>query len=162
MFGLLMPRISMYACSAAPSPGVFVTAPDSTPTIVAISTPVVKWMMYAVAQPSSTIVAAIRFIFRLCLPNDEKKLGPTCRPIEYTNSISPRSLANASTRGSRRIPKCENAMPQNRIHVMPRVIPLNFSLWLRNIPQPITMHRAKIECAIPVPINRFSNQFIVQ
>ena len=32
--------MSVYVCVAAPSPGVFVTAPDNIPTIVDIGTPV--------------------------------------------------------------------------------------------------------------------------
>lgn len=43
---------------------------------------------------------------------------------------------------------------------MPSVMPLIFSLWLKKMPQPITKHKAKMECAMPVPINKFVNQLI--
>ena len=82
MFGLLTPVRSWKVCCAAPKPGVFVTAPYSTPVIVGISTPLSRWMIYAVRQPKSTMPTASMFSFKPPLPNDEKKLGPTCRPIE--------------------------------------------------------------------------------
>ena len=61
-------------------------------------------------------------------PNDEKKLGPTCRPMLYTNRIKPKSLAKVSTVGSMCMPKCDIAIAQNNIQVMPSVMPLNLSL----------------------------------
>ena len=53
------------------------------------------------------------------LPKGEND-GPTCKPILYTKSINPKSLAKRATCGSMVTPKEANKIPTKRIHVMPK------------------------------------------
>ena len=75
-----MPMISEYVCSAAPKPGVFVTAPERIPTIVDIGSPEIYLIAIVTPTPSMTTRTARRLSFRPPFLSEGKKPGPTCRP----------------------------------------------------------------------------------
>ena len=72
--------ICFSVCWAAPSAGVLVTAPESTPTMSGSDTPVVQWNTSVIALPSRTTSMASMLSFNPLLPKEEKKPGPTCNP----------------------------------------------------------------------------------
>ena len=93
-----------------------------------------------------------------CL-NDEKKFGPTCRPILKTNSIRPKSFIKCDIDGLRVKPKCETIIPTKSTNVEPSDIPLNFSFPST---EPTATTKAKIITVRPTDSlkSNDSNQFI--
>ena len=140
------------ACWAAPSPGVLVTAPDITPVMVLRSSPTTPWIMRVTATARRTSVTASRFILTPPFLKDWKNPGPTCRPMENTKSMRPKSLTKARAPGSARSPKWLNRMPTKSIHVEPIETPLTLNLPSQS---PVAMTKAKsiMEWASPVPVN---------
>ena len=79
--------------------------------------------------------------------NDEKKPGPTCKPIIKTNSISPKSCTNDSVDRGAVNPRCPARMPANNTKVTPSDIPPTFNLP-RYTPVAITTAYSMAMCAI--------------
>ena len=77
-----MPFKSLFACWAAPRPGVLVTAPERMPTMVVMGVPVVKCKM--IVMTTLIKIAPIANMFSVNPPflKAEKKPGPTCKPME--------------------------------------------------------------------------------
>ena len=111
-------------CWAAPRPGVLVTAPDITPTMVGRLSPVIQWMIRVMSTAPSIIAAASRFIVTPPFRKEWKKPGPTCRPMEKTKRMRPKSFMKASTVGSPRRPKWLSRIPRKSIQVVPMDTPL--------------------------------------
>ena len=57
-----------------------------------------------------------------CL-NDEKNEGPTCNPMQNTNSINPKSFMKCKVFGSMWNPRLPAKMPTNKTQVIPNEIP---------------------------------------
>ena len=68
------------ACWAAPNAGVFVTAPESKPTITGMEMPVVQWKASVRRIPRAMTPSPIMFISTPSFFREEKNPGPTCRP----------------------------------------------------------------------------------
>ena len=71
---------------------------------------------------------AIPFSWMPSCLNDEKKLGPTCRPIEKMKRIRPNSWMNLSVAWSTSTPRWPTKIPQNSTKVAPSEIPKIFTL----------------------------------
>ncbi len=87
--------------------------------------------------------------------SDEKNPGPTCKPIENTNSIRPNSLMKWSVAASKPMLKWPAAMPVNNIHVTPIETPLILIL-LSAMPAAMTIASTKTVWAIIAPDERCS------
>ncbi len=76
-----------------------VTAPDIMPTDAVIGVPVSQWIPKVTAAPTATTNNAS--ILRGSPPDLklEKKPGPTCKPMEYTNRMRPNSFMKCSRLG---------------------------------------------------------------
>ena len=102
--------------------------------------------------------ASVTSVMPPCL-NDEKKPGPTCRPMEKTKRIRPNSLTKWSTGASMVMPKWLRAMPTKRIHVIPSDTPPTFALP-SNKPPVIASASVRTAWAIPCSQKRACNQSI--
>ncbi len=67
-----------------------------------------------------------------------KKPGPTCKPMQKTKSISPKSCMKLRIGVGAVKLKCPATMPQNSTKVTPKEMPPNFSLPNKT-PQAMTM-----------------------
>ena len=80
--GASTPLRSLFACWAAPRPGVLVTAPDKIPTIVVMGIPVAKCNTMVITTLRKTESIATMFSVSPPFLKAEKNPGPTCRPME--------------------------------------------------------------------------------
>ena len=121
---------SPMACWAAASPGVFVTAPDIIPTsaLIDVFPPSIKNIARTIITFSA--IAETASILSLIPPslNEEKKPGPTCKPIAKMKIISPNSLINFNTWSFTSYPKCPIIIPTKRTNVTPNDTPPILSL----------------------------------
>ena len=68
---------SLFACWAAPSPGVLVTAPERIPAMVVMGMPVVKCSTTVMVTPTETTASTSMLSGSPPRRNEAKKLGPT-------------------------------------------------------------------------------------
>ena len=117
--------ITASASCVAPKPGVLVTAPKCTPSIVGRSIrPAVSAQSKIVTKMESTMAPAASPL--RMMPPDlklEKNEGPTCRPMKKMKSIRPKSRRKVKTCGSIAMPKCPAASPTKSTNVTPRETP---------------------------------------
>lgn len=80
-------------------------------------------MTKATAMFRPTIPIASRFIRIPPFLNDEKNEGPTCNPIQNTNSISPKSWMKDKIEVLPVKPQCPANIPTNKTNVTPSEMP---------------------------------------
>ena len=118
------------ASVAAPNPGVFVTAPQSTPTIIgklrgSFVSNTQKYKTNITRMFNATMPQANRFNVTPPFLKDSKNPGPTCKPIQYTNSIKPKSCKKFNVETGPVNPKCPAKIPANNTNVTPNEMPKN-------------------------------------
>ena len=77
---------------------------------------------------STTMPVAKRLSVMPPFLNDSKKPGPTCRPMQYTKRIRPKSCRKFKVDIVPVKPKCPAKMPANSTNVTPNEIPKNLIL----------------------------------
>ena len=121
--------IWLRASLAAPKPGVFVMAPQSTPTSIGRSSFSKNnaHRMSITAMFNTTTPVAMRFIVTPPFLNEEKNEGPTWRPMQKTNRMRPKSCTKFRISRLPVNPKCPIRMPTNKMNVTPKETPNIFS-----------------------------------
>ena len=82
----------------------------------------------------------------ICKPSflkEEKKDGPTCKPMANTNNTSPKSLMKLSRPSFTLNPKCPQAMPMNSTKAIPSETP-NILILPSAMPSAITNAKMKM------------------
>ena len=85
-------------------------------------------MVRATAMLSTIIITANRFNVMPPFLKDEKKEGPTCRPMQNTNSVKPNSRRKCRIGVDTVKPKCPIRIPMKRTNVTPSEIPATLIL----------------------------------
>ena len=69
--------------------------------------------------------------------NEEKNEGPTCRPMQNTNNINPKSCRKERMAGFPVKPKCPAKIPTNKTKVTPSEMP-KILIFPKSTPPEIT------------------------
>ena len=108
------------------------------------------------STPINTTDAASPFATKAFFFSEAKKPGPTCKPIEYTNKISPNSLRKCSASLFTLIPQYEAASPIKSTQVTPSEMPLK-EMRPNQMPIAITKPYTATVCGIPGTKNKSIN-----
>src|SRR5262245_53643371 len=113
---------------AAPSAGVFVVAPQKSPTAIAGGIPTSHARPVVTTAPRTTTVAASAFSSNPCRRMEATNPGPICIPIVKTKRMRPSSFTKCERCGSIRTPSRPSAMPTKSAPALPRPTPRTRSL----------------------------------